>query len=77
MAFSQRWLELLAAEVAAGQAAGELGPADPAQIAFELNAFMVLGNMQFVAGGRPAALDFVRRAVDSRLDALRPVERTF
>jgi len=77
MAFSQRWLELLAAEVAAAQAAGELGPADPAQIAFELNAFMVLGNMQFVAGGQRAALDFVRRAVDSRLDALRPVERTF
>ena len=77
MAFSQRWLELLAAEVAAGQAAGELGPADPAQIAFELNAFMVLGNMQFVAGGQRAALDFVRRAVDSRLDTLRPVERTF
>ena len=77
MAFSQRWLELLAAEVAAAQAAGELDPADPAQIAFELNAFMVLGNMQFVAGGRRAALDFVRRAVDSRLAALRPVERTF
>ena len=77
MAFSQRWLELLAAEVVAAQAAGEFGPADPAQIAFELNAFMVLGNMQFVAGGQRAALDFVRRAVDSRLDALRPVERTF
>src|SRR3954469_3160633 len=43
MAFSQRWLELLAAEVAAGQAGGELDPgADPSQVAFELNAFMVL-----------------------------------
>src|SRR3954449_3030469 len=46
MAFSQHWLELLAAEVAAAQAAGELDCAtDPAQIAFELNAFMVAGNM--------------------------------
>src|SRR5689334_2848222 len=37
MAFSQRWLGLLAEQVAAGQAAGELDSgADPAQIAFEL-----------------------------------------
>jgi AcrR family transcriptional regulator len=71
MAFSWRWLQLLAEQVAAGQAAGELDPAaDPAQIAFELHAFMVLGNMQFVASGQPAVLDFVRRAVDTRLAAL-------
>jgi AcrR family transcriptional regulator len=73
MAFSGRWLELLAEEVAAGQAAGELDPAaDPSQVAFELHAFMVLGNMQFVASGQPAALDAVRRAVDARLAALAP-----
>ena len=71
MAFSQRWLGLLAQEVAAGQAAGELDPgADPPQIAFELNAYMVLGNMQFVVASDPAALDRVRRAVDARLGAL-------
>jgi AcrR family transcriptional regulator len=71
MAFSQRWLELLAEQVAAGQAAGELDPgADPQQVAFELNAFMVLGNMQFVASADPAALDRVRQAVDARLAAL-------
>jgi AcrR family transcriptional regulator len=73
MAFSQRWLGLLATEVAAGQAAGELDPAaDPPQIAFELNAYMVLGNMQFVATADPSALDRVRRAVDNRLLALAP-----
>src|SRR5215468_8649735 len=39
MAFSGRWLELLAAEVEAAQAAGELDPAaDPSQIVFELQA---------------------------------------
>jgi AcrR family transcriptional regulator len=71
MAFSQRWTMLLAEQVAAGQSAGELDPlADPAQVAFELNAFMVLGNMQFVAATEPAALDRVRRAVDARLAAL-------
>jgi AcrR family transcriptional regulator len=76
MAFSMRWLALLAEEVAAGQASGELDPAaDPPQIAFELNAFMVLGNMQFVASADPAALDRVRRAVDTRLVALAPKGR--
>jgi AcrR family transcriptional regulator len=71
MAFSQHWLALLAEQVAAAQAAGELDPdVDPAQVAFELHAFMVLGNMQFVAGGRRAALDFVRTAVETRLAAL-------
>jgi AcrR family transcriptional regulator len=74
MAFSERWLGLLAAEVAAGQAAGEIDPtADPAQIVFELNAFMVLGNMQFVLSGRPAALESVRRAVNSRLGLIPPL----
>src|SRR5690349_11371411 len=68
MAFSQHWLDLLAAELRAAQDAGAVDPAaDPAQVAFELHAFMVLGNMQFVATGNPTALDFVRRAVDSRL----------
>jgi AcrR family transcriptional regulator len=71
VAFSQRWLTLLAEQVAAAQAAGELDPvADPQQIAFELNAYMVLGNLQFVATSDPAALDRVRRAADTRLSAL-------
>ncbi len=71
IAFSQRWLTLLAEQVAAGQAAGELDPAaDPAQIAFELNAYMVLGNMQFVATSDHTALDRVRQAVDTRFNAL-------
>ena len=68
MTFTRRWLDLLAAEVMAGQAAGELDPAaDPSQVVFELNAFMVLGNMQFVASGERASLDFVRRASQARL----------
>src|SRR3954453_20898245 len=50
MSFSQRWLGLLAEEVAAAQGAGDLDPAASAeQVAFELNSFMVFGNMQFVA----------------------------
>ena len=69
MAFTARWLDLLAAEVKAGQAAGELDPgADPGQVVFELNAFMVAGNIQFVASGDQAALESVRRATASRLN---------
>jgi AcrR family transcriptional regulator len=68
MAFTQRWLQLLAEQVAAAQAAGELdAAATPPQVAFELNAFMAAGNTQFVATGQPEILDFVRRAVDTRL----------
>jgi hypothetical protein len=71
MAFSERWLSLLAEQVVAAQAAGALDPAaDPGQVAFELNAYMVLGNMQFVASSDAAALDRVRSAVDTRLGAL-------
>ena len=71
LAFSQRWLVLLAQQIMEGQATGELDPtADPTQIAFELNAYLVLGNMQFVATSDPAALDRVRQAVDSRLAML-------
>jgi len=31
---------------------------------------MVLGNMQFVASGQPAALEAVRRAVETRIQGL-------
>jgi AcrR family transcriptional regulator len=69
LAFSQRWLRLLAEQVAAAQEAGELGAAeDPGQLAFELNAYMVLGNLQFVAAADAGALERVRVAVRSRLD---------
>ena len=67
MAFSQYWLGLLAEEAAA---AGVDPDADPAQIAFELNAFMVAGNILFIAGGQTAALDSVRRAVETRIQGL-------
>jgi hypothetical protein len=68
LAFSQRWVTLLAEQVAAAQADGALDrSADPAQIAFELNAFMVAGNLQFVASGDRTVLQSVRTAVDSRL----------
>ena len=48
-----RWSGLLQQEAAAAQAAGELDVSlDPAQIGFELNAYLLLGNAQFIAGRR-------------------------
>src|SRR3954447_25096846 len=73
MAFSRRWLALLAEQVADAQARGEIDPeADPAQVAFELNSFMVFGDLQFVATADSTALERVRRAVESRLGELSP-----
>jgi AcrR family transcriptional regulator len=73
LAFSQDWLTLLTEEITAAQAAGDLTDADdPPQLAFELHAFMVLGNMQYVATGDRACLRRVRRAVDAHLAALAP-----
>ncbi|MFN8160909.1 MAG: TetR/AcrR family transcriptional regulator [Solirubrobacterales bacterium] len=67
------WIELLVAEVSAAQEAGEVDPSlDPAQLAFELHAFMLLANMQFIATGEEAPLGRARRAVESRLAAAAP-----
>ena len=71
MAVNMRWLERLAEQVVAAQAAGELAQdADPAQVAFELNSYLFLGNTQYVLSGDDAVLERVRRAVATRLDAL-------
>ena len=65
-----RWSGLLQQEVAAAQAAGELDASlDPAQIGFELNAYLLLGNAQFVAGGDEIALERATRAFTARLEA--------
>ena len=67
-----RWSGLLQREVAAAQAAGELDISlDPAQIGFELNAYLLLGNAQYIAGGDEIALQRAMRAFTSRLEAAR------
>jgi AcrR family transcriptional regulator len=67
-----RWNGLLHQEVAAAQAAGELDASlDAAQIGFELNAYLLLGNAQFIAGGDEVALERALRAFTSRLEAAR------
>ena len=38
------------------------------QLAFEVNAYLLLANASFVASGSPEALAFARRAVADRLE---------
>jgi hypothetical protein len=62
------WLGLLEAAVRDAQAEGEIDPSeDAAQLAFELDAYLLLGNAQFVISGLPAAIERARRAVERRL----------
>jgi AcrR family transcriptional regulator len=68
--FTQAWSGLLVRAVQEAQAEGAIDPSeDPAQLAFELNAYLLLANAQFVAGGEAKPLERARRALDRRLAA--------
>jgi AcrR family transcriptional regulator len=67
------WVGALEAAVAQAQAENTLDPgADAAQIAFQLQAYLILANANYVASDDPAALDRARRAIDWLLDATAP-----
>jgi AcrR family transcriptional regulator len=62
------WLGELEVAVSEAQAEKTIDPkASAAQIAFELDAFLLLANAQYVASGDPAALELGRRAIDRLL----------
>ena len=42
---------------------------DPGQLAFELNAYLLLANAQHIATGESLPLELARRALDRRLAA--------
>ncbi len=68
LAVAERWSDLLRAEVEAAQAAGELDPSlDAGQLAFELGAYVLAANVQYVASQDPAALEPARVAARNRL----------
>jgi AcrR family transcriptional regulator len=67
------WLEGIEATIREAQAEGALDPAeDPAQLAFELDAYLLLANMQFVARQESTPMTRARRALDARLAAAAP-----
>jgi AcrR family transcriptional regulator len=63
------WIGMLEGAVRDAQGEGLLDPeVDPAQLAFELDAYLMLANAQFVAGGEATSLDRARRAIAERLE---------
>jgi AcrR family transcriptional regulator len=70
----RRWLGGLERWVQAAQEAGELDSGeDAAQLAFELNGMLHMGNAVFVLQRDPAALERARRGFHARLAAARAV----
>jgi AcrR family transcriptional regulator len=62
------WMQLIERRVRAAQEAGEIAPdEDPELLAFELEAFMKMGNAQAVLHGTGNGLRLARNAVEDRL----------
>lgn len=71
MATVAAWMALLEAAVGRAQADGTITADESAtQIAFEVHAFLLLANAQYIASGDPAALDRGRRAIERLLASL-------
>jgi len=67
---TRSWIDLLEAEAAEAQAVGELtGEPDPAQLAFEIHAFVQEANWSFQLHGDGAAFGRAARAIDRALRA--------
>jgi AcrR family transcriptional regulator len=67
------WLQHLRTAIEAAQAEGEIDTSeDVAQLAFEVNAYLLMANAQFIATGDPAELGRARRALARRLEAAAP-----
>jgi hypothetical protein len=73
IAFVAEWNTLLENTVRDAQSEGAIDAAEePEQLAFELDAYLLLANAHFVATREPASLDRGRRALERRLAAARP-----
>jgi AcrR family transcriptional regulator len=67
------WFDQLETAVRSAQAEGTVDASEDAtQLAFELDAYLLLANAQFVATGDPEALGRARNAIDRRLAAAAP-----
>jgi AcrR family transcriptional regulator len=67
------WFGLLVAVVRDAQAEGAIDPSEDAeQLAFELDAYMLLANAQFVVARESTPLDRARSALERRLAAATP-----
>ena len=70
------WLSYLEHAVEQAQEAGELDPnASAREVAFQLDAFAQASNAQYQLFRDPQVFDDARRAIQERLESLRPVSR--
>jgi AcrR family transcriptional regulator len=73
MKLTEEWFGQVAAAVRDAQADGEIDAAeDPEQLAFELDAYLLMANAQFVASQSSTPIGRARRAVERRLAAAAP-----
>ena len=62
------WVELIERMIREAQAAGSIGAGeDPSQLAFELHAYLLMGNIGFILYGDAVHLERARAAIASRL----------
>jgi AcrR family transcriptional regulator len=72
--YQRQWRDMLAQTTRDAQAAGELTPDDPDQLAFELGAILAGANIAAVLHDDNTIIDRARKAVRSRLDAQRAAD---
>ena len=72
----EEWFGLLVTAVRDAQAEGAIEPTEDAeQLAFELDAFLLFANAQFVISGESTPIDRARRALERRLASAAPAPR--
>jgi len=70
IALTKEWSRQLETAVRDAQAEGAIDPAEDAgELAFEINAFLLLANAQFVISQEPGPIERARRVVERRLAA--------
>jgi len=72
-AFLRGWLETLEGLAARAQQDGDIDAAeDPAQLAFELDAYLLMANMAYLLHNDPLTLQRARAAIEARMARARP-----
>lgn len=62
------WVELIERMIREAQAAGSIGADEnPSQLAFELHAYLLMGNVGFILYGDAVHLERARAAIAARL----------
>src|SRR5262245_22436513 len=75
LALVAEWFGQLETAVGQAQVEGSVtSDEDPTQVAFELDAHLLLANAQYGAGGDPRTLDRARQAIDRLLKSIAPSE---